>query len=94
MGFEISPTRLCKDLRRRARTDLEGLGSLRHPYCRLNVALFPQNISDNSAICFAYGSRYRLRVDVHRCSDVRMAQERLLNLNVPVSAVRANQASA
>ena len=41
MGIEISPARFFKDLRRKAWIDLEGLGSLRHPYCRLNVALLP-----------------------------------------------------
>jgi hypothetical protein len=82
MGIEINPARLFKDLRRRARTDLEGLGSLWNPNCRLRVALLPHNISDNFAISFAYCSGYCLRVDVHRCSDVRVTQERLLNLNV------------
>jgi hypothetical protein len=41
MGIEISPARFFKDLRSRARTDLEGLGSVRNPYCRLNAALLP-----------------------------------------------------
>ena len=41
MGIEISSARFFKDLRRRARTDLEGLGSVRNPYCRLDVALLP-----------------------------------------------------
>jgi hypothetical protein len=82
MGIEIIATWFFKDLRSRARTDLEGLGTLRNPYCRLDAALLPQNISHNFAICFAYCSWYSLRIDVHRCSDVRMTQKRLLNLNV------------
>ncbi len=41
MGIEIIATWFFKDLRSRARTDLEGLGSLRNPYCRLNAALLP-----------------------------------------------------
>ena len=41
MGIEIIATWFFKDLRSRARTDLEGLGSLRNPYCRLDAALLP-----------------------------------------------------
>jgi hypothetical protein len=41
MGIEIIATWFFKDLRSRARTDLEGLGTLRNPYCRLNAALLP-----------------------------------------------------
>lgn len=82
MGIEIIAACVFKDLRSRARTDLEGLGSLRNPYCRLDAALLPENISHNFAIRFAYCSWYRLRVDVHGRSDVRVTQKRLLNLNV------------
>jgi len=42
MGIEIIATWFFKDLRSRARTDLEGLGTLRNPYCRLDAALLPQ----------------------------------------------------
>ena len=35
MGIEIIATWFFKDLRSRARTDLEGLGSLRNPYHRI-----------------------------------------------------------
>ena len=41
MGIEINAAWIFKDLRSRARTDLEGLGSVRNPYCRLDVALLP-----------------------------------------------------
>jgi hypothetical protein len=41
MGIEIIATWFFKDLRSRARTDLEGLGTLRNPYCRLDAALLP-----------------------------------------------------
>jgi len=41
MGIEIIAAWLFKDLGCRARTDLEGLGSVRNPYCRLDVALLP-----------------------------------------------------
>jgi len=41
MGIEIIAAWFFKDLRSRARTDLEGLGSLWHPYCRLDVASLP-----------------------------------------------------
>jgi len=41
MGIEIIAAWFFKDLRCRARTDLEGLGSLWNPYCRLDVALLP-----------------------------------------------------
>ncbi len=41
MGIEIIATWFFKDLQSRARTDLEGLGSLRNPYCRLDAALLP-----------------------------------------------------
>jgi len=41
MGIEIIAAWLFKDLRSRARTDLEGLGSLRNPYCCLDAALLP-----------------------------------------------------
>src|ERR1700676_4434663 len=37
MGIEIIATWFFKDLHSRARTDLEGLGSLRNPYCRLDA---------------------------------------------------------
>src|SRR6266481_3218478 len=73
MGIEIIAAWFFKDLRSRARTDLEGLGTLRNPY-RLDAALLPQNIPHNFAICFAYCSWYSLRIDVHPCSDVRMTR--------------------
>ncbi len=41
MGIEIIAAWLFKDLHSRGRTDLEGLGSVRNPYCRLDVALLP-----------------------------------------------------
>ncbi len=41
MGIEIIATWFFKDLQSRARTNLEGLGSLRNPYCRLDAALLP-----------------------------------------------------
>lgn len=41
MGIEIIATWFFKDLRSRARTDLEGLGTLRNPYCRLDAAVLP-----------------------------------------------------
>ncbi len=41
MGIEIIATWFFKDLRSRVRTDLEGLGSLPNPYCRLDAALLP-----------------------------------------------------
>lgn len=42
MRIEIIATWFFKDLQSRARTDLEGLGSLRNPYCRLDAALLPK----------------------------------------------------
>lgn len=36
MGIEIIAAWFFKDLQSRARTDLEGLGILRSPYCRLD----------------------------------------------------------
>ena len=62
MGIEIIATWFFKDLQSRARTDLEGLGSLRNPYCRLDAALLPKNLSHNFAICFAHCSRDRLMI--------------------------------
>ena len=70
MGIEIIATWFFKDLQSRARTDLEGLGSLRNPYCRLDAALLPKNLSHNFAICFAHCSRDRLMSGNHDLSEL------------------------
>ncbi len=41
VGIETTRAWYFKDLHRRARTEMEGLGSLQNPYCRLNAAFFP-----------------------------------------------------
>ncbi len=48
MGIEIIAAWFFKDLRSRARTDLEGVGSLRNPYCRLDAAL-PKRMPTHTA---------------------------------------------
>jgi hypothetical protein len=78
VGIETTYHWHFNDLRSRARTEKEGLGSPWNPYCRL----FSHDAANNSAICFAYCFRYCLRVDVHGRSNVRMPQQCLLNFHI------------
>jgi len=48
------------------------------PQCRL----LSHDAANNSAIRFAYGFRYCLRVDVHCRSDVSMSHQSLLNFQI------------
>ena len=82
VGIETTHAWHFNDLRSRARTEKEGLGSPWNPYCRRNAAFFPMMLRTTLRFASRTALVYCLRVDVHRRSDISVPHQSLLNFQI------------